>query len=580
MAKNLDWTPIQRLLEDLYGQEGADRALSNLAGLFNKYVDRRRGGGDQPLTEKDAILITYGDQVQNVGQSPLEVLDSFFNRWLRGKVSGIHLLPFFPYSSDDGFSVIDYREVDPVLGSWDDIERLGEHFKLMFDLVLNHVSAESAWFRGYLQGEPRYQDYFIEIHGHPDLSAVVRPRTLPLLTEFTTASGVKQLWTTFSSDQVDLNYQDPAVLVEMVDILLDYLAHGAGFIRLDAIAYLWKQPGTSCIHLPQTHAVVQLLRAILEAAAPHVKLITETNVPHAENIAYFGNGQNEAHLVYNFALPPLVLHTFLTGSSRALSRWASDLELPSKQISFFNFLASHDGIGVTPARGLISTAEIENLVDKAIAHGGLVSYRDNPDGSQSPYELNINYFDALSDPRAPELAQTQIDRFIAAHAIMTALVGLPGIYFHSLFGSRNWIEGARKSGANRAINRQKLELAELDRELNNQYSLRARVFSGLIDLIQKRSSQPAFDPYGSQQVLQCSEEVFGLLRADRGEKRFIVCLHSVVAEPVQTTIDPMRISPFRRSEWIDLFDRSFKRDLSQPVYFAPYQVRWLTPGVK
>ena len=577
MNNPLNLAPIQRLLEDLYGRDKAENILSRLSVLMEKYAGRISDRKDRALTEKDAILITYGDQVQSLGKKPLRVLGSFCNRWVQDRVSAIHLLPFFPYSSDDGFSVIDYREVDPGLGGWEDIEWIRDYFKLMFDLVLNHVSAESAWFKDFLQGGSSYQDYFIDIRDNPDLSTVVRPRTLPLLTKFPTADGMKQVWTTFSSDQVDLNYQNPDVLVEMVDILLDYVVHGAEFIRLDAIAYLWKQPGTSCIHLPQTHAVVQSLRAILDVAAPYVCLITETNVPHAENISYFGNGRNEAQLVYNFALPPLVLHTFLTGSSRVLSRWASELELPSKLVTFFNFLASHDGIGVTPARNLISSAEFENLIKQTIKHGGLVSYRSNPDGSQSPYELNINYFDALSDPHAPELAQTQIDRFISAHAIMLALVGLPGIYFHSLFGSRSWIEGVHKSGANRAINRQKLDLVELERDLNDPFSLRARIFSGMMDLIQKRSKLPALDPYGSQQVLQCGDTIFGVLRADRDEKRFVVCLHSVAPEPVRAMIDPMRISPFRRTQWKDVFDQSFRKDLSQPVYFAPYQVRWLIP---
>ena len=172
---------------------------------------------------------------------------------------------------------------------------------------------------------------------------------------------------------------------------------GAEFIRLDAIAYLWKEIGTACIHLPQTHAVVRIMHALLEQAAPQVRLITETNVPHTENMSYFGDGTNEAHLIYNFALPPLVLYTLQNGDAGPLSAWASGLTLPSQQVTFFNFLASHDGIGVTPLRGLLPESAIEELARRTLAQGGLVSYRSNPDGSQSPYELNINYFDALAD---------------------------------------------------------------------------------------------------------------------------------------------------------------------------------------
>ena len=160
-------------------------------------------------------------------------------------VDDIHLLPFYPYSSDDGFSVIDYKQVNPALGTWDDVARVGQNFHLMFDGVINHISAQSAWFKAFLQDDPKYRDYFIVVEGEPDLSQVVRPRTLPLLTEFTTPSGAKKVWTTFSADQIDLNYANPEVLLDIIDVLLFYVAHGAELIRLDAIAYLWKEIGTT-----------------------------------------------------------------------------------------------------------------------------------------------------------------------------------------------------------------------------------------------------------------------------------------------------------------------------------------------
>ena len=361
--------------------------------------------------------------------------------------------------------------------------RVGKNFHLMFDGVINHISAQSEWFKAFLHDDPKYRDYFIVVDGKPDLSQVVRPRALPLLTEFTTPSGVKKVWTTFSADQIDLNYANPDVLLDIIDVLLFYVAQGAELIRLDAIAYLWKEIGTSCLHLPQTHRVIQLLRAILDEVAPHVALITETNVPHQDNISYFGDGHNEAQLVYNFALPPLTLHTFHTGDASALTQWAASLERPDRwgaatsdlqpssappvrsAPTFFNFLASHDGIGLNPARGILRDDEIAALVDRVVAHGGRVSYKSNPDGSTTPYELNINYFDALSDPNSSEPLSLQIDRFVAAHAIMLSLSGVPGLYFHSLFGSRGWPEGVTLTGQNRTVNRQKFDRAEVEREL-------------------------------------------------------------------------------------------------------------------
>ncbi len=353
---------------------------------------------------------------------------------------------------------------------------------------------------------------------------------LPLLTEFQTAAGKRRVWTTFSADQVDLDFHNPAVLLEMIDILLMYARRGAQFIRLDAIAYLWKEIGTNCIHLPQTHSIVQLLRAVLDEVAPHVRLITETNVPHAENISYFGDGKNEAQLVYNFALPPLVLHTIQTGDASILSEWASRLELPSEQATFFNFLASHDGIGLNPARGILSSAGVDALVAQTLAHGGLISYKHNADGTQSPYELNINYFDALSNPASDEPIDTQIARFIAAQAIMLSLRGVPGIYFHSLFGSRNWIEGVQVTTHNRTINRQKLERTRLEEELANPNSLRSRVFRSYCRLLLQRQACMAFHPHGGQEILDAGPGIFALLRHSPDKAKHALCLQNITAQ--------------------------------------------------
>jgi len=384
---------MQSHLAFLYGPERGRRCYAELTQLMDAFHRRN----PEMLTpgrrfdQADSILITYGDQVREPSLPPLRSLAEFLHQWVRGAVTGVHLLPFFPYSSDDGFAVADYTRVNPALGDWDDIARLEEDFALMFDAVINHTSAQSEWFQRFLQDEPPYTDYFIVVEPGTDLSQVARPRALPLLTPFQTPSGEKLVWTTFSPDQIDLNYGNPEVLLRMIGILLLYVERGASLIRLDAIAYLWKTIGTSCIHLEQTHRVVQLFRAILDAVAPGVSLVTETNVPHAENISYFGDGTNEAQMVYQFPLAPLVLNAIQAGRATHLSRWAADLSLPSDRVTFFNFLASHDGVGVMPARGILSQAEIQALVQQTLAHGGHVSYKD-------------------PGPRRPRLLQSQPGR--------------------------------------------------------------------------------------------------------------------------------------------------------------------------
>jgi len=552
-------------LSFLYGADRATQVLGRVEDLISKYRGRIQAGAGG-LTEQDSILITYGDQIQSPDEKPLRTLSAFCEKYLAGVVGGIHFLPFYPWSSDDGFAVVDYRNVDPDLGGWKDIDSLPGHFRLMFDAVLNHVSSQSEWFKGFLRDEPAYRDYFIVVEGTPDLSRVVRPRALPLLTSFQTPSGEKRVWTTFSGDQIDLNYKNPEVLLEALDILFSYVEHGATFIRLDAIAYLWKEIGTACIHLPQTHRVIQLLRTALDEAAPHVRLITETNVPQADNLSYFGDGTNEAQLVYNFALPVLILHTFRIGHAGLLSNWAGTLALPlSSRTTYFNFLASHDGIGLNPAQGILSSADIKALVDKTLEHGGLISYKQEADGSQSPYELNINYFDALSNPNGDESLDVQVSRFMSAQAIMLSLAGVPGIYFHSLFGSRGWMDGVKQTGRNRTINRQKCRLDQLQGDLEDGNSLRAKVFGRYRQLLTARRRSPAFHPHGDQKVQDIHPSVFAIERISPDETSHTLCLHNVGGRQIAFGTNYTSGMDLLTGEPVQL----------QEVFLEPYQVLWV-----
>lgn len=568
-------------LSFLYGHDRAillgDQLAQRLA-VFQASRFTARPAPAARVTEKDAILITYGDMVQAPGERPLATLADFLTHHLAGLVNAVHILPFYPYSSDDGFSVIDYQAVNPAWGGWDDVAQVGRSFRLMFDAVVNHISAESRWFQAFLRDERPYTNYFITADPHTDLSAVFRPRTHPLLTPFDTPSGRKHVWTTFSADQVDLNFTNPDVLLAMIDVLLAYVTHGAEFIRLDAIAYLWKEVGTPCLHLPQTHEVVRLMRTVLDAAAPHVSLITETNVPHADNISYFGDGSNEAQMVYNFSLPPLTLHAFHTGSAVTLSQWASTLTLPSDQVTFFNFLASHDGIGVQPARGLLPDTAVSDIATRVQALGGRVSYKTNSDGSQSPYELNCNYLEALGDPTAvAEPTALKAQRFLAAQAIMLALRGVPGIYFHSLFGSQNWPEGVETWGYSRAINRQKLQRAPLEAELADSQSLRYQVFGPYQKLLQVRSRRPAFHPNGDQQILFASEAVFALWRLSPDGRDRVLCLQNVSRHAVDVQL-PLQNAPSATGPLVDLLtgETAVPRGHTLSVTLPPYAVRWLS----
>jgi glycosidase len=579
-------TPRERIREHLallYDTEAA-AMWQRLCVRLDAFAAEHPELGQAPppserLSQRDVALITYGDQVQQADQRPLQTLAEFAAQHLEGVISAMHVLPFYPYSSDDGFSVIDYRAVSPAFGTWADVRHLRERFQLMFDAVINHISRQSEWFQGYLRDEAPYTGYFITVPEGVDLSQVVRPRALPLLTEVQTAHGPARVWTTFSEDQIDLNYADPDLMLEMIDLLLFYVGQGAEIIRLDAIAYLWKHFGTTCIHLPQTHAVVKLWRAVLDAVAPGVLLITETNVPHEENVSYFGHplpggGTDEAQLVYQFSLAPLTMHSILSGDATALTRWADTLESPA-QTTFLNFTASHDGIGVRPAEGLLTRDEIEALAAATIAHGGRVSYKTDSGGTQSVYELNISYFDALSDPAAGEPLQTQVARLIVSQAIMLALAGVPGIYVHSLLGSRSWQEGVQRTGRNHTINRQKLDYQALLRELEEPDALRHRVFAACCALLRARRDEAAFHPFAPQRVLSLHPSIFALLRVARDGASCVLCLHNVSDRVQQVEVSSEELGASAVA-WRDLLTGDeYGADGKLRVDVGPYGVCWL-----
>ncbi|WP_163281240.1 sugar phosphorylase [Enterobacter cloacae] len=509
---------IKSLISLVYGDSFSEMQLESLSekisSAANVISEKRKSDWD----EKDVVLITYADQFYNEGENALPVFTRFYNKWLSRSFSHVHLLPFYPWSSDDGFSVIDYHDVAPETGTWQDVAELKQFTSLMFDFVCNHMSAKSQWFAHYLAQKPGYEDFFISVDPQTDLSAVTRPRALPLLTPFTLDDGsVRYLWTTFSDDQVDLNFASPQVLIAMVDVLLHYLVEGARYIRLDAVGFMWKIPGTRCIHLEQTHRLIQLFRAITDAVAPGTVIITETNVPHNDNVSYFGDGKNEAQMVYQFSLPPLVLHAVHRQDVRALCQWASSLELPSKQTTWFNFLASHDGIGLNPLRGILPESEILSLVETLQQEGALVNWKNNPDGTRSPYEINVTYLDALSYQDCED--SLRIARFILAHAVLLSFPGVPAIYIQSIIGSRNDYNGVERLGYNRAINRKKYCAGEIDGELEDKNGLRNKVYCQLSALIALRRQEKAFHPDSEAFFETSGEHVFKIVRiADNGER--------------------------------------------------------------
>lgn len=556
--------PIESIAEDLMSEMGLTSDAVPPAPYQNHW------------SEKDIILITYGDSIlptkQNEFNSPLKTLKAFIDDNLSEVFNCVHILPFFPYSSDDGFSVIDYSSVNSALGDWDDIEQISSSYKLMSDLVINHCSRRSMWFENFRLGKGNGSDFFFTALLSDDLSNVTRPRISPLLSEVQTSQGRQYVWCTFSHDQVDFDFRNPKVLIAFCTIIKQYLDSGVQIFRFDAIAFLWKVIGTNCINLPQTHEVVRLLRTLIEHAQPQAIIITETNIPNSQNLTYFGNA-NEAHAIYNFSLPPLLINTLLTGSCLYLKRWLMSMPPAQDGTTYFNFIASHDGIGLRPAEGLLSTDEINVLTDTIKGFGGKISWRGTEDGQQKAYEMNISLFDALKGTIEGE-DNYNLQRFICAHAIMFALEGIPGIYIHSMLGTQNDLHKVKHTQQNRSINRHQWKLEELNEALLNKSMHHEQVLTALKTLLAIRIKQAAFHPNATQFTLHLGSQLFGFWRQSKDRKQSIFCISNITNKDMPLPLSELNL--IATEQWQDLISNTAYNDTNETIVLQPYQTIWIS----
>lgn len=526
--------------------------------------------------ESDILLITYADSILNPArqdEKPLVTLYNFLKRRLQDRISCVHILPFFPYSSDDGFAVMDYLAVNESHGEWEDIQRISSEFKFMSDLVINHMSSRSRWFDNFKKRIDPGKDYFFEARPDADVSAVVRPRTSPLLNPVQTEDGERYVWCTFSEDQVDLNFKNPKVLLEFVNIIRHYLEYGVQIFRLDAVAFLWKEEGTPSIHLQQTHEVIKVLRLLIEHYNPQAVIITETNVPNRENLTYFGNA-NEAHVIYNFSLPPLLIYTLIAGNCRHLKTWLMSMPPAQMGTTYLNFIASHDGVGLRPTDGLLQEEEKNQMVSTMQQFGGRITCRRSREGFDKPYEMNISLYDALKGTIEHGPDKWQLQRFVCAHAIMLALEGIPAFYIHSLLGSENDYAKLENTGRNRSINRSQWEVGPLEEQLENKYSHHSKVFTQLSALIDIRKKQPAFHPNATQFTLHLGLQIFGFWRQSMRRDQSIFCIYNISSETQQVALSDINL--IGTDNWTDLISGMKIEDQAGTLTLTPYQTLWLS----
>ena len=560
-------------LKIIYQNILSDEEINNLTvQIFEITPKVKNDTTSENWNESDIFLISYGDSIVSAKDKKLKTLKNFVDEFLKPHFSNIHILPFFPFDSDDGFSITDYKKVRDDLGNWEDISLLSKDYRVMADIVINHASKQSEYFQEFIRGNFEYKDFFISLDEDEGFEEVVRPRSSDLFQEVEISNQKKYLWCTFSHDQIDLNFKNPRVLLFFIRLIYLYLRHGIKVFRLDAVAFLWKEKSTNCLNLPQTHEVVKLTRTILDNYNQNNLLITETNLPNLENLSYFGNG-DEANAIYNFTLPPLLLWTLLMGDSTALRKWSMGMPPAKEHTTYFNFIASHDGIGLRPTENILTDQERGTLIDIVKEFGGVISNRKKPDGTETVYELNIALLDAMKGT-FKGIDHMQVERFIACHAIMLSLEGIPAFYIHSVLGTTNDYELMKKNSQNRSINRKSWDINEIKNKLLDDKSINNQVYKSIINLVKIRKKQPAFHPNAIQFTFNLGKNFFGIWRQSIDKKQSIFSVTNVTN--IFQYLDLTELNLIESEKWWDLMSSEDIDDIKSTIALKAYQTVWIS----
>ena len=517
---------ISSILRTIYKPFLNERDIDHLKDQIIQIIKKfNQNNSKKKLTisEKTSLVICYGDNINSNQKNSIQVFQNFFKKNLNKYFNAIHFLPFYPSSSDSGFAVKDHYKIERRIGSWSDIKKISKSSHVMADIVINHSSARGLWFKNFLKKKRPGKDYFLTVNSKFNTSKVVRPRDHKLLKKIDIFGKSDYLWRTFSADQIDLNFKNPSVLLRFIKIMVHLISNGVTIFRLDAIAYLWKKNGTNCINLKQTHEIVKLLRLISNLLNVETIIITETNLPEKENLSYFGKN-DEANWIYNFSLPPLLIHAFLFENSSYLNKWSKKLPNAKFQNSYLNFIASHDGIGMRPTEGILNERSLNNFLKRLKKNGSKFSYRKIQNKSKKVYEANITVFDALKKSDADPNGKFFLERYIAAHAIMISFEGVPAIYFNSLFGKSNDEAKYVITGNNRDINRYKWSYENITKKLNNKNSKQSIFYQNLGKLLEIKVKQKAFHPNAKRLNINLGSKLFCFKRISLDKKQTIISI--------------------------------------------------------
>ncbi len=531
---------------------------------FNKKNPKKK----KTISEKTSLIISYGDSVYSDKKGSIKVFQKFFQKKLNKYFDTIHFLPFYPSSSDSGFAVKDHYKVESKLGSWSDIKNISKSNNIMADMVINHSSARGLWFKNFLKKKKPGKNYFLTVNSKFNTSKVVRPRDHKLLKKIKIFNKSDYLWRTFSPDQVDLNFKNPSVLLRFIKIMIHLINNGVTIFRLDAIAYLWKENGSKCINLKQTHEIIKLLRIVTSHLNIQTIIITETNLPEKENLSYFGKN-DEANWIYNFSLPPLLIHGFLFENSSYLNKWSKSLPNTKYGNSYLNFIASHDGIGMRPTEGILNKEILNNFLKRLKKNGSKFSYRKISNKGKKVYEANITIFDALKKSDYDPKGKYFLERYVSAHAVMISFEGIPAIYFNSLFGTSNDEAKFIITGNNRDVNRYKWNFKNISKKLNDKRSKQSIFYQYICNLLNIRRAQKAFHPNASRLNINLGSNIFCFKRTSIDKKQTILCITNLTSKTQTLKLKKMY------NKWKNLIKPLIKNEKNL-FMLKPFETIWLS----
>ncbi len=576
--KKLDRLKLHKLLVTIYSSNTKEE-INNISNQLLQILDNFSAKSSyEEISNKErwdesySVLITYADSVYKNGESTLITLRDLLSKHFGSLSKVVHILPFLKSTSDGGFAVSSYEHLEEKFGNWDDLKNISKKHILMADLVLNHVSSSHPWVQQFIKSqEPGISNVFSP-EQNLDWTNVVRPRSSSLFSQVKTNYGSKQVWTTFGPDQIDLNWHNPKMTLYFLILITTYLSHGIKWFRLDAVGFIWKESGTTCLHLPKAHSIVKILRILLNKLLSDGLLITETNVPQKENLSYLVP-EDEAHMAYNFPLPPILLEAIISSKADILNSWIFNWPDLPENTTLFNFTASHDGVGLRALEGLMNEQRIKDLLINCEKRGGLVSHRRLSNGEDKPYELNISWWSAMEDSGI-DTNRYQYERFLLTQLLVMALKGVPAFYLPALLASENDIKSFSLTGQRRDLNREKFNYENLSSIFDNPESNANKNLNYLKNAMDVRSKLRQFHPGSQMESLSNGRSDIVVIKRGKG-KESVYTIHNITENKINYQLNDKDLPELNTNE-LNMCDllTSNKYNLKN-ISLDPFKVIWL-----